>query len=490
MLRLKGAILSAHTKTIMIDDKQLLNKFLQLVADYKEQRIDGDSTVVNYQSPLEIRNKFDFTLGEGVQDENILNYVEDYLKYAVNTGSKQFFNQLYAGHNLPAFMGDVITSLTNGSMYTYEVAPVATMMEHELIQKMCTYAGFTNGEGTFVTGGSNSNMVAMVCARNVQFPESKKQGIWGLKKLTAFVSEQAHYSFGKAANAMSLGTDNIIKVKSDEYGKLIPEELEKEILASKQRGETPFFIAATAITTELGAMDPIDEMADIAEKYHIWFHVDGSWGGSVILSKKYQYLFKGIERANSFTWNPHKLMNIPLICSVLLINGKGTLKRSLDAKDTDYIFHDNDNARWDLGPASLQCGKHNDALKLWMAWKYYGDEGYEQGIDNVMDLAEYATNKIKASDEMELMAETQTLNINFRYNDGEIEDLDAFNEEVRETLLRSGKSMVNYVILPNGLSIRLVLVNLQLTKADLDLFFENYLNTAREVKRKHLVSQD
>lgn len=475
----------------MISDKQLLNKFLQLVADYKEQRIDKDSTVVNYQSPMEIRNKFDFTLGEGVKDENILNYVEDYLKYAVNTGSKQFFNQLYAGHNLPAFMGDVITSLTNGSMYTYEVAPVATMMEHELINKMCDYAGFIDGEGTFVTGGSNSNMVAMVCARNMMFPETKKQGVGILKTPTVFVSEQAHYSFGKGANAMGLGTDNVIKVKSDEFGRLIPEELDKEIEASKQRGETPFFVAATAVTTELGAIDPIDKMADIAEKHGIWLHVDGSWGGSMILSKKYKSLFKGLERANSFTWNPHKLMNIPLICSVVLINNRpGTLKKSLDAKDTDYIFHDNDNAAWDLGPASLQCGKHNDALKLWMAWKYYGDDGYEQGINNLMELSEYATNKIKASDELELMAETQTLNINFRYNDGDIDNLDAFNEEVRETLLRSGKSMVNYVILPDGLSIRLVLVNHQLNKADIDLFFENYLNVAREVKKNRLVTLD
>ena len=490
MLCLKVRILTPHPKPVMTDDKQLLNKFLQLVADYKEQRIDRNPTVVNYQSPMEIRNKFDFTLGEGVRDENILNYIEDYLKYAVNTGSKQFFNQLFAGHNLPAFMGDVITSLTNTSMYTYEVSPVATMMEHELIQKMCTYVGFTDGEGTFGTGGSNTNMVAMICARNAQFPESKKEGMWGMKKITAFVSEEAHYSFGKAANAMGIGTNSIVKVKADKSGKLIPEELEKEIQASKQRGEVPFFIAATAATTELGAFDPFDAMADIAQKYNIWFHVDGSWGGSIILSSKYKHLFTGLERADSFSWNPHKLMNIPLICSVLLINKKGILYKSLSAKDTDYIFHDNENAAWDLGRASLQCGKRNDALKLWMAWKYYGDNGYEQGINNLMDLAEYATNKVRASEELELMAETQTLNINFRYNDGEIEDLDAFNEEVRETLLRSGKSMVNYVKLDNGLAIRLVLVNHQLTKADIDLFFENYLNIAHEVKKSKLISQE
>ena len=303
--------------------------------------------------------------------------LDKYLEYSVKTGNKQFVNQLFSGFNFPAFIGEVFTTLANTSMYTYEVAPVATMIETEMIKLMNSYTGYDDGDGIFVSGGSNANLIAMFSARNKVFPEGRFIGYDRNLKLTAFVNEQAHYSFETAANVLGIGAKNVIKVRADKNGKIIPAELDKEIRDSINRGEKPFFVVATCATTLLGAYDPIEEMDEICKTHDIWLHADGSFGGSLILSDNHRHLMKGIEKTDSFAWNPHKLMNIPLICSVLLLKKRGVLQHNITDINADYIFHDIDMIE-DLGTKSIQCGRKVDAVKLWFAWKYFGLEGYSK----------------------------------------------------------------------------------------------------------------
>jgi glutamate/tyrosine decarboxylase-like PLP-dependent enzyme len=373
----------------------------------------------------------------------------------------QFFNQLYAGFNTPAFLGEVFTALTNTSMYTYEVAPVATLVEQELIRKMCRIVGYNDGEGVFLTGGSNANLVAMLSARNKLFPKIRHNGMYGLDKLTAYISDQSHYSLETAANLLGIGTDNVVKIKSDKKGRLIPSELEKAIKNSLLNGEKPFFILGTAATTLLGAFDPFDEMADIAQAHDIWFHIDGAFGGSLILGSTHKQLFNGLERADSFAWNPHKLMNIPLICSTLLLKQRGTLQGNLTDLDTDYIFHESESQNFDTGKFSIQCGRRVDSLKLWLAWKYYGDVGYQRRIDNLFKIAHYFARRVSDDDRLELLAEPQSITICFR-----------------DKLRISGKSIVNYGYMGDVLAIRFIAANAETEIKDIDRFFDNLFYAA------------
>jgi len=276
----------------------------------------------------------------------------------------------------------------------------------------------------------------------------------------------------------------LIKIKADENGQMVPEALEKEINASKQRGEMPFFVAVTCATTLLGAYDPIDEIAEICKKQNIWLHADGSFGGSIVLSNKNRYLLKGLEKTDSFAWNPHKLMNIPLICSALLVKTKGTLHHNLADVDADYLFHDL-NLIEDLGKKSIQCGRRVDAVKLWFAWKYFGKEGYEKRIDNLIDLAQLAEQKVLNRTNLELLAPRQSFTICFRYIP-EIEvDINQFNLQLREELRKSGKSLVNYGYIGEKLAIRLVITNGEMQEKDVTLFFELLLETASVLEKKY-----
>ena len=185
---------------------QDIKKLYFLIDKYLDEQSNGDK-VLDYCPPDELANQIQAEiLSNGQSIDNLFANIDSYLKYCVHTGNRQFFNQLYAGFNFPAFVGDVITSLTNTSMYTYEVAPAATILELAVIDKMCQHAGYTSGDGILVTGGSNANLIAMFSARNRVAPASKRLGLYGTQPLCAFVSDQSHYSFGTAANVLGIGS--------------------------------------------------------------------------------------------------------------------------------------------------------------------------------------------------------------------------------------------------------------------------------------------
>ncbi len=462
----------------------ILSESFEKIKEYLKNNEDSNIPIVKFKTPSELKEIINFKVDKiGVSEHEFLDLIDNYLEYSVKTGNKQFMNQLYSGFNFPAFIGEIFTVLANTSMYTYEVAPVATTIETEMIRLMNSYSGYSNGDGIFVTGGSNANLIAMFSARNKAVPESRFEGYDCNLKLTAFVNEQAHYSFETAANVLGIGAKHVIKVKSDENGKMIPTELEKEIKASLNRKEKPFFVAATCATTLLGAYDPIDKMSRICKKYNLWLHADGSFGGSLILSDKHRYLMNGIEKTDSFAWNPHKLMNIPLICSVLLVKKRGTLQHNITDINTDYIFHDIDKIE-DLGKKSIQCGRRVDAVKLWFAWKYFGLEGYQKRMDNLINMAKYAEQKVQKHENLKMVATRQSFAVCFRYVPNFKTDLNAFNLALREAMRKNGKSIVNYGYIGKTLTIRLVTVNGALSTQDMDVFFENLLTTADKLECK------
>ena len=468
------------------EEQWMLSKVFELI----EQHMPSggkrtDRPVVRFLPPDGLKDEIDLSLPvDGVSGDDLIRDIEAYLHYSVETADRQFANQLYGGFNFPAFIGEMVTALTNTSMYTYEVAPVATLIETALLRKLNKLVGFETGEGTFLTGGSNANLIAMFSARNKMCPEIKTKGACGCSKLTAFVSEQCHYSFDTAANLLGIGSDQVYKIPVDPNGCMQVEALDAAILQSGRAGETPFFIGATAGTTLLGAFDPIEAIVAVGEKHRVWVHVDGAFGGPVILSETHRKLLKGIDRADSFTMDPHKLMNVPLVCSVLLVKEKGRLMRNLTDLDTQYLYHDNDTECHDLGKSSIQCGRRVDALKLWLAWRYFGDSGYSGRMDKQMALARYAESKVEGRPELELLARPQSVAVCFRYRNKNSKDIDEFNLQLRERMRKTGKSLINYGYWNGNLALRYVAINPDSETEDVDVLFDHILGIAQELEEE------
>jgi glutamate/tyrosine decarboxylase-like PLP-dependent enzyme len=309
----------------------------------------------------------------------------------------------------------------------------------------------------------------------------KSSGFRNSADLIAFISEEAHYSFEKSANVLGIGSQNVRKIKTDIAGRMIPEELELANEESLRQGKRPFFVGATVGTTVKGAFDPLEKIARIAKQHGLWFHVDGSFGGSVILSPRHCALLEGLGKADSFVWNAHKLMGLPLICSILLLREKGHLLNTNSVTGTDYIFHDEAFGSHDLGPMSFQCGRRVDVLKLWLSWKFYGDKGFAERIDRFFELAAFAEDIVDRMPSLELMAPRSSVNICFRYLPRDSEDINTFNLRLREELARSGKSFVNYARLGEDVAIRLVIANHELTREDISLFFDHLIQTAESL---------
>ena len=464
-------------------DWEFDDRLLDVINTYLAESRSADTPVTEFLSPEELRARLKLELTEqGCRLEDLYGFVEDYLKHSVHTGHRQYFNQLWSGFTMPGFLGEVITALTNTSMYTHEVAPVATLLEKALIRKMGRLAGFRNPEGLFLTGGSNGNLQAMLLARHRMKPEVKDLGASGEGGLAAFVSEEAHYSFEKAANVLGVGEKHVIKVKTDAAGRMLPGDLELRIERSRENGLTPFFLGATAGTTVKGAFDPLPEITALAQRNKMWMHVDGSLGGTALLSPRHRELLTGLEEADSFVWNAHKLMGLPLICSIFLVREPGWLQRANSVSGTEYIFHDEAYGASDLGPISLQCGRRVDALKLWLSWMYYGDLGYAERVERLFELTEYAEQVVRETPRLELMAPRSSVTLCFRYRAPEPFQPNEFNLRLREELARSGKSLVNYTHINGQVVIRLVLAHPELDRSDVDLFFKNLLAAAEALE--------
>ncbi|KAL5516058.1 hypothetical protein EMCRGX_G001319 [Ephydatia muelleri] len=282
-----------------VSGSDFLKPLTEIAFRYLDGGTDTTQPVVKIATPAELVAAFDKT---GV--------------------SLQLADELY-GHCDPVSMGgDWLAAALNTNVHTYEVAPVFIVMERAVIDKFARVIGpefAKHHEGLFVPGCSIANLYGMLLARFRVDPDVRTRGMAGGPMLVAFVSDQAHYSYQKSAMVMGLGLNNIVAVKSDIMGAMLPEELEAEVVKARAAGKLPFFVGATAGSTVTGAFDDFNKLADICAKESMWLHVDGAWGGCALLSSMHRVnLCAGIERIDSFAFDAHKLMAMPVQCAGFL----------------------------------------------------------------------------------------------------------------------------------------------------------------------------
>jgi glutamate/tyrosine decarboxylase-like PLP-dependent enzyme len=383
------------------------------------------------------------------------------LAHTPATSSPRFFNQLFGGSDPAAVLGDMLAPLLNTSMYTFKVAGPHVLIENALIERMAALAGLSGGEGTFTPGGSLSNQTALMLARNARQADCRDEGLSGVR-LRIYTSASSHYSIKKAAGILGIGRSNVISVPVDGEGSMIPAALSAAIAADRAAGHVPLLVNATAGTTVEGAFDPIAAIADITEAQGLWLHVDGAWGGTLLLSARARHRLDGLHRADSFTWDAHKMMGVPLTCSLLLTRHPGLLTADL-SESAEYLLQGASD-RYNPATRSIQCGRRNDILKLWAAWLHHGDAGYAARIDHLLDLAAHAVAVIDADPDLTLRHSPQSLNICFTVRGHD-------SEAVVSALHHRGLAMVGTGTVAGHSTVRLVVADPALTATDIDAFF-------------------
>jgi glutamate/tyrosine decarboxylase-like PLP-dependent enzyme/predicted metal-dependent enzyme (double-stranded beta helix superfamily) len=297
---------------------------------------------------------------------------------SVHTSHRFFFNQLLTKADPLASSADALASIMNVNMHDFENAPVLTLMEKYMLENLARHVGWTPDEcadgradkwfdGIFLPGASLGNLTAMHAARE-WFKASRKGSLAEGNKLVAFTSVESHQSISKACNILGLGPSSCQYVPCDEYtGMISIRHLRLALTKSIEHGFTPFFLNCTAGSTHSGSFDDCEAMAALASEFGCWLHVDGALGASFLLPKEEPFttLTRGIHKANSLSWNLHKLLGIPLPCSVLLAREPHVLA-SAYGSGVDTIRRSDD---------SILSSRRADGLKAWVLWKKMGDIG-------------------------------------------------------------------------------------------------------------------
>ncbi|NXM82524.1 CSAD decarboxylase, partial [Oenanthe oenanthe] len=469
---------------IAAGEEFLQEVFQILLEEGVRKSTDVTQKVCDWKDPQELRELLDLELrNEGEGQERLLQRCRDVLCLSVRTGALPVYTSAHQYTGVQPQYSSLPTP--DSPIYTYEVAPVLVLMEEQVLAKLRELVGWSSGDGIFAPGGSMSNTLAMNVARFRRFPESRSKGTWDLPRLALFASQESHYSILKGAALLGIGTDNVHLVQTDERGKMIPEELEKEIQRVKAEGSEPLFVCATSGTTVLGSFDPLDAIADVCARHGLWLHVDAAWGGSALLSPQLRHLLAGIHRSDSVTWNPHKLLMVGLQCSAFLLHDSSGLLQRCHGVGATYLFQRDKfyDVSLDTGDKSPQCGRRADGLKLWLLWKAVGTRGLARRVERAFAATRYLLEQAKRREGFQLVMEPEFLNLCFWFIPPSLRGQDSSPEfwdklgkvapAIKEKMIRRGSMMVGYQ--PHGSRVnffRQIITNPAVTRQDLDFFLD------------------
>jgi L-2,4-diaminobutyrate decarboxylase len=396
-----------------------------------------------------------------------------------------FANPMYMGHQvappLPhAVLADALASLLNQSLAVWEMSSTGTLVEAQVVRWLVSAAGFpSTAEGTLVSGGSVANLTGLLAAREARFPGSWTDGIArtaDAERAVLLISGHSHYSVERTAGLMGLGSEAVVSV-ADDGGKMDPLALHDALRTLKREGRIPFAVSATAGSTATGLFDPLDEIADVCASEGVWMHVDGAHGASFLLSDALRHLVRGIERADSIAWDPHKMMWMPMSTGAVLVRDGRHLNAAFRQR-APYLFHTRpgDDRSWDAGRMTLQCSRRFDALKLWVALQHYGANHFAGLLETTVRTTHSLHTKLAAAPDFEPEHAPESNILCFRHLP---ERGDDFQSELRRRYNGSGAGWITTTVLDGRRVLRVTLINPHTADEHLD----RLLDGLREVGR-------
>jgi L-2,4-diaminobutyrate decarboxylase len=365
-----------------------------------------------------------------------------------------------------------VTAALNQSAAVFEMSPVGTVIEHRVVSWMCELAGFSmdlGAGGTLTTGGTEATFTALLAARSAAIPDSWVNGV-GSDPPLLICGEHTHYAVTRAAGELGLGMRSVVPIRSRNY-KMDTDALRQAIDSLVYGGKRILAVVATAGSTPTGAFDDFETIANLCEPHGIWLHIDGAHGAAALLSTKHRHRVRGLSRARSIAFDPHKMMLLPLQAGMLLVRHEHELQAAF-AQRAPYIFHETEGERtWDQGTRSFLCSRRVDAFKLWVALQRYGADGLGEIYDGLCDTTRYMWGAIQKRPEFEVMHEPECNILSFRYvGDPKLDDeaLDQLNRQLRERYNHSGEGWITGTNLDGRRVLRVTIMNPRTTTGDVD----------------------
>ncbi|MFF5004878.1 lysine decarboxylase DesA [Streptomyces phaeochromogenes] len=395
----------------------------------------------------------------------VLDELEDvYLRDAVYFHHPRYLAHLNCPVVIPAVLGEAVLSAVNSSLDTWDQSAGGTLIERKLVGWTNERIGFgPAADGVFTSGGSQSNLQALLLAREEAKSDSHA-------KLRIFASEVSHFSVKKSAKLLGLSQDSVVSVPVGNDKRMQTVALARELERCKRDGLVPMAVVATAGTTDFGSIDPLPEIAELCEQFGAWMHVDAAYGCGLLASLKNRHRIDGIERADSVTVDYHKSFFQPVSSSAVLVRDAATLRHA--TYHAEYL-----NPRRMVQERipnqvdkSLQTTRRFDALKLWMTLRVMGADGIGQLFDEVCELAEEGWRLLAADPRYDVVVEPSLSTLVFRYIPAAVTDpaeIDRANLYARKALFASGDAVVAGTKVGGRHFLKLTLLNPETTTDDI-----------------------
>ncbi len=384
-----------------------------------------DAPASNAEGGLEIAHRLrSAPPEEGGLFEEVLGDVREAAAHAYDTTGEGYLAYIPGGGLFAAALGDFLALGVNRYVGLWAPTPGAVQIEENVARWLCSLFGWGDGsQGVLTSGGSMANFSAMVAARHAKLGEDFTDG-------TYYVSEQAHASVTKAATLAGFSERNVRLVPTDAELRMDPDALRRMVKEDRAAGHRPFLVGPSAGTTNTGAVDPLDAIADVAEEHGLWMHVDGAYGGFFILTERGRERFRGIERADSVTLDPHKGMFLPYGTGAIVVRDGENLRQA-HFEGAAYLQ--------DLATAgelpnyseySAELSREWRGLRVWLPLKLHGVSAFREALDEKLDLADALSEGLKAIPEIELPWAPQLTVVAFRLRDRDAETNKRFLERI------------------------------------------------------------
>lgn len=376
---------------------------------------------------------------------------------------------------MSAVAAEAMIAGLNQSMDSWDQASAATYVEQKVVDWMCQqYEMGDKADGIFTSGGTQSNQMGLMLARDWFADITSGHSIQKMgnpdyaDKLRIVCSKKSHFTVQKAAAWMGLGEKAVVTVDTHADGTMDIEALSQEISSLKEQGLMPFALVATAGTTDHGAIDNIDAMAEVAREQNLWLHVDGAYGGALMLSSRKDRL-KGIEKADSVSVDFHKLFYQTISCGSLLVKDKSNFKYLLH--HADYLNREHDELP-NLVDKSIATTKRFDALKVYMTMQNVGPKALGQMYDHLLDQTQEVAQMVRDHEMFDLLADPALSTVLFRCKHLDEARLDKLNQKVRIEALTRGVAVLGETVVDGHSALKFTILNPCLTLSD----FEKLLN--------------
>ena len=345
----------------------------------------------------------------------------------------------------------------------------ATILERQTARWVGQFIGYDdNAKGLFTSGGTISNITALAAARTRKFPDARKNGV--TVPVAIYCSAEAHYSNIRGVELLGFGSSAVRSVPIDGDRRMDPVAFEAAIKEDLANGVVPLAVIASSGTTLTGAIDPLDAIADICEKYEIWMHVDGAYGAPAAGTAKARAKFAGISRADSVTIDAHKWLFVPKACSIVLMKSYEPLVRTFSHNEA-YMPHDSDEPN--AVDITLEYSRPVRALKMWMGFATHGADEFEQAITQNIELAELTYDRALADPDFRVLPNRPQLSIvPIQYAPAGVKDVSAFNRRIYELIMEDMRIYLSPAVIDEKVWLRPCYTNFRTTEADVDAMFE------------------